>query len=872
MPPVNSMSDWPSGESAVALKPLLEECGYSGSRLATNYNLNGISLPLVGFASKPWDFDSACIAVLDANGDTEEAARSCYDLAAPVVWVRHNGSVDWWMQHATKPTLFASRLLSEFPAFVRQHRDRLSPVSIYRGKTIARIDKARQLDFVDVGLMPLRRKEAGKKLGELVEAMTGATLTAIRQRNPNKAMLRKIFTSVFRLLAGKILKDKGVHGFRDLDLNEPASVLVAVAKHYYRTGNSPHVTNEWAAALTPAASLVSGAGSFAVVSPETLAYVYEHTLVTPDLRRKLGIHATPPWLVDYIVWRLYDWILDIPQVDRHVFEPACGHAPFLLSSMRLLRLEMQNDPEVQDDPDSKVHAYLKDHVHGVEVDDFAREIARLSLTLADVPNANGWDIEAGDMYESNVLAQGAEKCRVLFSNPPYERFTQAAKRQYARAGYPVRHPKAVELLDRTLKRLAPTAVFGVIMPQGVLHSTQARELRELLLRDFDVREVCLFADKVFEEGEAETVVILGRKRPVGAMPLATITYRRVRENSIKEFAKSYVPDSENVVPVTDFANDARKSFRVPDLPAVWARLAANPKLDSVATVGQGFSFAERGLIAKARQAGSRRMKDSVRAIIDGVKDVMVWQVPQSIWLSPEQTPVNPWRSGNATEEPQILVNYVRVMRGPWRLKAFMDHDGCAAINKYTTVRPLPESPPLEFLWAVLNSPVANAFAYCHTLQKHIYDSLIALLPLPSDWKTHVAPVIQAANAYLSLVRRETTFGLVAANDSAICEALLHMDAAVMRAYGLPVRLERAVLDLFRLPPANQSRRRRKGVGCRFGDYYPAEFKSLVPLHKFISSDYQDSTVDRVAECMRPTGASTINEALRAAAEAFGGAE
>jgi hypothetical protein len=848
------------------LKPLLEECGYSGSRLAEGYRLNGISIPLVGFASKPWDFDSSCIAVLDAKDDVEQAVRSCYELAAPVVWVRHNDSVDWWVQHAKQPKLFASRSVNDFPSLIRQHKAQLDPASIYRGKSIARVDKSRQLDFVDIGLMPLRREEAGKKLGDLVEKMTGVTLKALHQSRPSRARLRDVFTSIFWLLAGKILKDKEVPGFVDLDLANPTSVLVAVARHYDTTRDILQISRASNTALTPAASILNDAGSFRVISPETLAYVYEHTLVTKVLRKKLGIHATPPWLVDYIVWRLYDWIRDLPQEDRHVFEPACGHAPFLLSAMRLLRLEMQDEPE------KSVHDYLKRHIHGVEVDDFAREIARLSLTLADIPNPNGWDLKSGDMFCSDTLAQETAKCHILLSNPPYERFSNAEKQRYERKDSPVRHRKAVELLDRTLRQLPPSAVFGVIVPQGVLHNTEARELRELLLRDFDIRELCLFADKVFEEGEAETVVILGRRRGVGVPPSASITYRRVRENSIQDFAKTYAPNSEHIVRTAEFAKRPDKSLRVPDLLEVWAHLAKNPRLDSMATVGQGFSFAEKGLIDKARQAGKRQTSDSIYAVIDGVRSVQIWQVPPSLWLSPKRTPVNPWRKGNATGKPQILVNYVRVMRGPWRMKAFMDNEGKAAINSYTTIRPLPGCPPLEFIWAVLNSPLGNAFVYCHTLQRHIYDSLVASLPLPSSWKEHVHPVVQAARSYLSLVKEPAKFQLVLDNNSAVCKALLKVDAAVMRAYALPLQLERQVLDLFRLPASKKNQHRRKDVGCVFGDYYPAEFKSLVPLHKYISVGYQESTVDRVEVRMKPSESSVATKALRAAAEAFGGDE
>lgn len=844
-------------QSAVALRPLLEECGYRGSRLATNYKLNDISLPLVGFAGKPWDFDSACVAVLDSAGDVRQAVRSCYDLAAPVVWVRHSGSVDWWVQHATEPTLFASRPLGDFPAFVRQHQDELGPASIYRGKTIARVDKTRQLAFVDVGLMPLRREEAGQKLGDLIEEMTRRTLDALGRRSPSKAILHQIYIYVFRLLAAKILKDKAVAGFVSLDLAEPASAITAVSKHY-DTANPPvHVDNQWRTALKPAASLCDGSGSFAVVSPETLAYIYEHTLVTPALRRKLGIHATPPWLVDYIVWNLYDWIRDIPQTDRHVFEPACGHAPFLLSAMRLLRLELQDEPE------KKVHAYLQNHIHGVEADSFAREIARLSLTLADIPNPDGWDLKPGDMYASSILSEEAAKCRVLLSNPPYERFKPEEKQEYASAGFPVRHRKAIELLDRTLPHLVPGAVFGVVVPQGVLHNTAGRELRDFLIKECEFRELCLFADKVFEWSDAETVILIGRRR-VPSVKRQAVVIRRVREDSVAQFAESYKVDAEQRVPQNALGKDEGRNLRLPDLPEVWDHLSRYPKVSDVADVGQGFSFAEKGLIDRARGAGKHKTADAVPAFLSGVHSLSIWQTPESAWLSPSRTPVVAWRSGQRTGQPQVLVNYSPVMRGPWRIKALLDVNGHAVTNTYTTVRSRENGPPAVFLWAIFNSPIANAYVYCNALKRHIYDSLVASMPLPFNWPEHVEAIIEAANNYLLLVREHESFQLAAQNNTVVCEALLKMDAAVMRAYALPAKRERGLLDLFNLPEAQTNRRRRKGVGCAFGDYFPKSYGSSIPLWRYISDTYQRSTPDDVLKSLPTVTDPELLEALREA--------
>ena len=50
--------------------------------------------------------------------------------------------------------------------------------------------------------------------------------------------------------------------------------------------------------------------------------------------------------------------------------------------------------------------YLRRRLHGLEIEPFALEIARLSLTLADVPNPNGWALTEGDMFAGKPLEDG----------------------------------------------------------------------------------------------------------------------------------------------------------------------------------------------------------------------------------------------------------------------------------------------------------------------------------------------------------------------------------------------------------------------------------------------------------------------------------
>lgn len=845
-----------SAQSVAALRPVIEECGYSGTRLGTNFRVGDDVFSLVGFANKPWDFDSACIAVTTTLDKPEDAVKKCRQLGAPIVWVCRNGTVEWWTQHNTVPTLFGSKPVDQFGALVRQHKTDLLPESVYRAKTLGRLPGARQLSFVDAGLMPLLRGEEGEKLGGLVENMTRVTLDGLGRGNHSKAVIRDVFINIFRLLAGKILKDKDVGDFGRLDLQDPAAVLSSVARHYSATDANVRLSRQWRAALLPANELISRYGNVRVVSPETLAYVYEHTLVSKALRKKLGIHATPPYLVDYIVWQLYDWVREIPIEDRHVFEPACGHAPFLLATMRMLRMEIQGGTQ------HKAHTYLQNHIHGIEFDDFAREIARLSLTLADIPSSNGWDLRPGDMYASDVLAKEAARCAVMLANPPYEKFTRNERAAYARAGVELgANTKACEMLRRTIPHMTAGACFGVVVPQGLLHSKEATELRRTILSDFDLREIDVFGDKLFEKSDHEAAVLIGRRRK-SKIPTGKLWFRRVTNGGIEAFHERYAFSSAELVDASRFASQESADLRLPELSTFWEHLSTYPVLGEIASLGQGLFHKGKTLPPGSWTVREPADAGDVLGYSNVPEDLAIYGLPKEVGINTSPSVVDRAVAGLPTKEPRVLLNYAPISREPWRLKALFDEKGHAITSRFIAVRPTKSEVTVLYLWAILNSPLANAYAFCHSGKRDNLVGTIRHMPVPRWSSSNVAHVEQAAMRYRTLTALPGQLFNPAATPEGIKQALLEMDAAVLKAYCLPARLERQLLDFF-------NGVERKGVGCTFGDYFPADFESLVPLHKYISATYRRSTIDQVAERMKPGESAHVLASLRSATEAFG---
>jgi hypothetical protein len=154
------------------------------------------------------------------------------------------------------------------------------------------------------------------------------------------------------------------------------------------------------------------------------------------------------------------------------------------------------------------------------------------------------------------------------------------------------------------------------------------------------------------------------------------------------------------------------------------------------------------------------------------------------------------------------------------------------------------------LWAILNSPVANAYAYCCSSKRDVLVADMRQMPFRDPNGQDFAKLEQAVSDYLAAARSATTssvsrllpqrdetdkhqFGLAlrgaesseegGENGRTALEELkfLHwrVDTEVLRLYALPAAIERKLLDLF-------SGVRRRGVPFQQTEYFPPGFTDL----------------------------------------------
>lgn len=803
------------------VKPFLLDCGYKGPLLQSNFAFGaGKSAPLVAFAQKPIDARTACIAVIDANAGSPELVAEYRPLAAPIVLVCSPKGLEWWKQAPERPI----REMAPIPArkiagFFKSHVDDFAPEAIYRAKTWGRFNESHQLSFVDVGLMPLVEQEVGKELERLIVRNVRRLKALLGWESVTDTQGQWLLKTVFWIVSAKILRDKHVPKFESVESGDVDALLATVADHFGAT-RIPIRTQVQRASLEEIVATVGQFSSLALATTESLAYVYENTLISKSTRQALGTHSTPTYLVDYIVGKLAPWVAELPLERRNVFEPACGHAAFLVSAMRLLTELLPDDKSAP----AQRRSYLRSRIHGIERDSFALEIARLSLSLTDVPNPDGWDLLPKDAFVGNELERKSQTATVFLTNPPFENFTAGERSAYSRQGVSLRYVnKAAEVLGRALPALPTDALIGIVVPQGFLHGNNATELRRYLVENFQLEEICLFPDKVFTFSDSESAVLIGRKHTNGN---ARVRYRRVRERGIEAFRREYRATFDLVVPQARFRETY--DLRVPDLEPLWNFCRDWPRLGALAEIGQGFTYKGKNLPKGAITYSDRKFPDAVPGFLKFPDDAQLHGIPPTTWLNLGEEVIRRPLYGATTGVPQIILNEAPTSRGSWRLKAMIDAVGRPLTGRFNIVRPLDaKRTPLEFLWAICNSPIANAYAFSHAGKRHNDAGMLRQIPVPQLTASAVNAVADATSQYLGYVRAYAEQLLAPENPDRACELLLRVDREVLRLYSLPRDLEHQLLRSFDDWP-------RKGLPFSFDRYFPKGFDEPITLAEFLS--------------------------------------
>ena len=823
----------------------LESAGYGPGLLFENYTYTDFMapdspervVPAAAFGRTPPSFDTACISVLLADERQPTNIVDSYRaFGAPVAFEVDDAVVRQWRVSADSSSVWKVIPASNIRAEFAQNADDWSPDSILRAKNISAKLQSRQLDFVDIGLLPALEEHVREKLDALLrDVLTMATRTHKREtgRKPN---VQELFRLVFRLLAAKVLCDRQVNGFRSIkSFDDVDNVLARVSRHY----NQPEPVIDDPETRAVVAERLWHSISFQNLSVESLAHVYEHTLIDDKSRKKLGIHSTPVSIARYVAGKMLTEA-SIEQPLR-IVEPCSGHGVFLVAALERLRDLLPAGV----DPDER-HRFFVKSLAGFEKDPFALEISRLCLMLADFPFPNGWILRQADVFDSRPFENAVARADIVLCNPPFESFTSQERAAYSEL---TSTQKPVELLTRVLKRLKPSGTLGFVLPRQVLDGKGYKPIREELAKRFSEVEIVALPDRVFNQSQIETAILLASE-PSADNQSVRVSFYHVRDGDRERFLSDYEVSwrEAEVKSVPSVAT----SFKVTPLAEIWAHLKGMSTIGDIATLHRGVEwqppFEEGKYISKTEKRGFRKGFYKVD------ETLMAFRPPAIHYLSFRTND----RRRNAFDlpwnEPKVFVNAARVSRGPWRLAAFEDRENRCSSQRFIALWPN-AGVNTQVIAAILNSPIANAFVACREHNKDNRKKTVQRIPAPNLTPSQSESLSRAVEAYQGLWKDDSSVLKPADFMDKARRALLEIDAILLQAYNLPPRLERELLDFFR------GFKRR--VPFEFTEYFPANFGPNIPLWMYLTSDFANcnarSLLDSIPKIDDPALVDALTE-------------
>lgn len=834
------------------VKNALSSIGYKGKflvegyeyadMLSKNYSVNQVAL--AGFGDTPPSYRNCCVGVAESNGMADRNVVIKHrSLCSPLFFlINQNTLQQWILPKEGEPELLESVSHDSIPRFFEDNAEAWEPERIFRAKVIKEVEKDSQLDFYDAGLLTLMEGQIHKKLEKLLSSAIAEVEESYKINISQDIDYQEIYRLVFRFIVAKVVIDR--KDSIGITTSDAVGVLKAVEDYYNPPVKVLEGVPNRRRVLEVAWKEISSAFHFQNISVDDLAFVYESSLITEETRKIFGTHSTPPRIAEYIVQKLP--FEEISADDRYVFEPCSGHGGFLVSALRRLRELLPAEIS-----DKKRHKYLTQRISAMEIDPFSLEACWSRLVLADYPHPNGWNLHLGDIFKDEIFTTELKKSRILLCNPPFEDFKQEERKFYSKEDGELLPRKPAEFLKRVFE--FPPDLMGLVLPRLFESGGIYRQFHRQLAETYDTVEL-VGLPEVFNYSDATTMLVIasGKKEHHSSV---TVASRLVEESARKDFFEGDVPPATKIV---YDANEYLKSdFTLwsPPLSRIWKLLDTNTKIKSIAEIHQGIKWhGRKDKSTRDRQEVSDSSKKGYKKGIPDVqshfKQFCVYE-PRYLSVKPEDQATNAYNY--KWDEPKVVYNAARNSRKVWRLGAFADYDKLVFTKNFFAIW-LKEKYQQEIseyaLAAVLNSPLANAFIYYNTDGKHNHARVVEKIPLPDlenlrfDGKIHKLSkhLHDLLKVYKPGVLKEM---VMMSGPEAISkwyggkELLLQIDAEILKAYSLPPKLERELLDLFQDV--------KRPTPFEFKGYYPEDFTAYFPLHELISDKFDLAGADKLIE-------------------------
>ena len=773
-----------------AVRDQLKLLGYTGELLRPSYSFRDFLTPstssrssvrtieLAAFARFPPSLNNACFGVTIPADDSPKSITPYSALGAPQILALHpQGDYirRWKMGANGDPQSLGEFRYDQIASTFDYYREEWNPQRILDARTLP--EAQAQLDFFDAGFLPALEATLQPKIKRNIKRIMDVCKAVYARQHPNEdfdAVLDSVFRLVFRLIAAKMLIDRN---YKPEWMKLDAQSVVAAVNAFYFSGETPDPVLQDSAVQVAAWRQVRQGLDLQNLSVETLAYLYENAFITEKLRRDQSIYATPPEVAEYVVRQLP--IKELPYMERRVFEPFTGAAPFLTASLRRLRELMPKDIS----PVER-HEYFINMLSGIENEPFAREIARYALILADYPNRDSWHISGQDAYTGSEFNRLLQNANIVLCNPPYGKLTTSHREDI---GDNAAYSKEVQALHQVVSERP--AMFGFVLPRAFLDRRDFRSLRQNIAEHYKSVSVTILPEKTFNIASQEVALVTAHNVDLANPPYS---YAVVTSKGYNAFRRMGEPTWRDSYSELLRRNDDIILWRTP-LQSVWEALMNYDKFDALAEIHSGIRY-------HAGKINECVVDDSAPGYRDGISTVNgyleAYIVCDYQYMSTDVTMMHRRRERIDWNVPKVLVNSFRTSRGYWSIAGAIDEEGLLASAQFCGIWPK-KNTPIELLAALISGPIANAFIFSNRTSRRNQIQTLKQIPVPTFTTEQTELIVSLVQDYYSQRGQWLASEELDEHFQGRClELLYQIDAAVLEAYAIPAEVERELLRQF----------------------------------------------------------------------------
>lgn len=262
---------------------------------------------------------------------------------------------------------------------------------------------------------------------------------------------------------------------------------------------------------------------------------------------------TPPFLVKFLIeeslsWKRLDRLRERGEI---ILDPSCGSGVFLVEAYKRLVLHWRIRNQWKR-PGVDILKSLLKHVHGIDLEEGAVELAAFSLCLAlcDAlepetirrsiklfPPLAGTNLHHACFFEAKEQGLIGDHLGVVIGNPPFASSltTKGAERSYKK--YTDQHGKLPDkqlgylFLHEAMEMVATGGLLCMLQQYNFLYNQNSLPFRRQFLRTHNVRELIdlVSVRGMFHKGNADTkiIVVLAEKaKPPREAKILHVTFRR----------------------------------------------------------------------------------------------------------------------------------------------------------------------------------------------------------------------------------------------------------------------------------------------------------------------------------------------------------